>query len=179
MSRRSRFILRISATLPLLIGSMLRAGTPTADPPTAATAASDATMNHCGAAVMGFDQEKTAHHFFLYADGGAIEVAVKDPADANNRDAIRAHLPHIAAMFGEGNFEAPMLVHGRQDVPGIATLARLKARVAYVYRETAGGGRVTITTTDPEALKAVHEFLTFQIRDHATGDPLTLSQRAG
>jgi hypothetical protein len=156
-----------------MIGSTLQAGTSMAG-----TSVSDGSMT-CGAAVMGFDQQKTAHHFFLYADGGAIQVSVKDLADAKNRDAIRAHLPHIASMFGEGNFEAPILVHGRKDVPGIATLARLKERVAYVYRETPGGGRVDITTTDPEAVEAVHEFLTFQIQDHATGDPLTVSKREG
>jgi hypothetical protein len=31
---------------------------------------------------------------------------------------------------------------------------------------------VTIATTDPKALAAVHEFLRFQISDHGTGDPI-------
>jgi len=127
--------------------------------------------------VMGFDQDKTAHHFLLFEDGGAIDVSVKDAADAKNRDAIRAHLPHISIMFGEGNFEAPMLVHDSKAVPGTATLARLKDRVRYAYRETSAGGRVEITTTDPAALKAVHEFLTFQIKDHKTGDSLAVRKR--
>ena len=52
------------------------------------------------AKVMGFDQTKTSHHFRLYADGGAIEVTVKDRADATNLTAIRAHLPHVAQLFG-------------------------------------------------------------------------------
>ena len=69
------------------------------------------TMNDRGAMVMGFDQDKTAHHFLLFDDGGAIEISVKDPKDTKNRDAIRAHLPHIAMMFGGGDFNAPMLVH--------------------------------------------------------------------
>jgi hypothetical protein len=30
--------------------------------------------------VMGFDLDKTAHHFYLYEDGGAIDIAVKDAA---------------------------------------------------------------------------------------------------
>jgi hypothetical protein len=29
-----------------------------------------------GAQAMGFDQEQTVHHFLLYEDGGAIDVAV-------------------------------------------------------------------------------------------------------
>jgi hypothetical protein len=68
-------------------------------------------VNERGAKVMGFDQEKTVHHFHLYTDGGAIDVAARDPNDKTNLDAIRSHLPHIATMFGQGNFEAPMLVH--------------------------------------------------------------------
>ena len=37
-----------------------------------------------GAQAMGFDQERTDHHFLLYADGGAIDVTVKETSDAAN-----------------------------------------------------------------------------------------------
>jgi hypothetical protein len=131
---------------------------------------------HAGA-VMGFDQSKTAHHFYLHEDGGAIVVTVKDSANTQDRDAIRSHLPHVAAMFGTGDFSAPMLVHDSTKVPGTAVLARLKDRVVYKYSETPSGGRVDIVTTDPEALAAVHEFLTFQIEDHRTGDTLAVTKR--
>jgi len=126
-------------------------------------------MNQRGAQVMGFDQEKTTHQFYLYADGGAIDVAVKDVSDKTNLDAIRAHLPHIAMLFSEGNFEAPMLVH-ETEVPGTAEMGKLKDRITYRYVETPKGGRVHIITTDAEALKAVHAFLKFQITDHKSGD---------
>jgi hypothetical protein len=79
-----------------------------------------------GKQVMGFDQDKTTHHFYLYEDGGAIEVNVKDRADQTNIDAIRAHLPHIAMMFGQGHFDAPMMVHDTKAVPGIEELAKFK-----------------------------------------------------
>jgi hypothetical protein len=134
-------------------------------------------LNRRGATVMGFDQEKTAHHFHLYDDGGAIDVGVKDAADTANRDAIRAHLPHISKLFAEGNFEAPMLVHDTKAVPGAAEMARLKNRITYKYVETPLGGRVDLVTTDPAALKAVHEFLKFQIEDHKTGDPVRVTKR--
>lgn len=134
-------------------------------------------MNHRGAHVMGFDQDKTAHHFLLFEDGGAIDIAVKDPADAKNRDAIRSHLPHIAMMFGQGNFEAPMLVHDTKAVPGITTLGARKNTITYAYVETPAGGRVDITTKDPDTLKALHEFLRYQIKEHQTGDPGTVARR--
>ena len=138
-----------------------------------------AQMHARGNHVMGFDQDKTAHHFLLFEDGGAIDVSVKDAADTKNRDAIRAHLPHIAQMFGQGNFEAPMMVHDTKHVPGTAALAQFKDRVTYRFVETARGGRVDIVTTDTEAIKAVHEFLKFQITDHKTGDSTGVKKRIG
>ncbi|MEO5823532.1 MAG: hypothetical protein ABIT71_23760 [Vicinamibacteraceae bacterium] len=129
-----------------------------------------------GAAVMGFDQGRTVHHFRLYEDGGAIDVAVIDGSDAGNRDAIRQHLPHIAALFADGRFDAPMLVHAT-DVPGTKELSALKAGVRYRYVETPGGGRVDIVTTQPDALEAVHRFLAFQIADHRTGDDTAVGRR--
>lgn len=130
-----------------------------------------------GKSVMGFDQQKTTHHFLLFEDGGAIDVAVKDPKDAENLKAIRSHLPHISHLFADGQFDAPMLVHDRKDVPGTADLARLKDRIKYSYVETATGGRVDIVTTDKAALAAVHAFLAYQIKDHQTGDSLQPAKR--
>ena len=135
------------------------------------------TGNQRGAMVMGFDQARTTHHFLLFNDGGAIDVGVKESADATNRDAIRSHLPHIAMMFGEGDFEAPMLVHDAKNVPGTKLMAERKRAIRYQYVETANGGRVNIVTSDPEALAAVHAFLTFQIAEHKTGDPTTVQTR--
>ncbi len=142
----------------------------------AASSRQDPVMTARGNQVMGFDQDKTTHHFLLYEDGGAIDISVKDPADTVNRDAIRAHLPHVAMMFGGGSFSMPHEVHDI-DVPGTATMARLKGAIAYEYRETPLGGRVDIVTTQPDALSAVHEFLKFQIADHKTGDSLDVRRR--
>ena len=76
---------------------------------------------------MGFDQDRTVHHFWLFPDGGAIDVAVTDVSDAKNRDAIRSHLTHIAMMFGSGDFTAPMLVHDSSTVPGTKIMVERKA----------------------------------------------------
>jgi hypothetical protein len=137
----------------------------------------EAPMDKRGATVMGFDQQLTVHHFLLFTDGGAIDVSAKNPSDVTNRDAIRSHLPHIAMMFGSGNFEAPMLVHDSKNVPGTKTMAARKDAIRYQYVETPDGGRVDIVTTDKEALAAVHAFLTFQISDHKTGDSAAVKAR--
>lgn len=136
-----------------------------------------AIVQHHGAAVMGFDQDATTHHFALYTDGGAIAVSVKDARDRASLGAIRSHLPHIRQMFSDGNFAAPMLVHDSIRVPGTAAMAQLRDRLTYKYVETPQGGRVDIVTADREALAAVHAFLTFQIADHQTGDATEVGKR--
>jgi hypothetical protein len=135
-----------------------------------------AQMNARGAHVMGFDQDKTVHQFRLHTDGGAIDIRVKDPKDRGHLTAIRSHLPHITGMFGAGNFQAPMLIHAT-DVPGTGAMASRKDRIRFAYVETPQGGRVDIVTTDAEAVKAVHEFLRFQIADHRTGDSTAVTKR--
>jgi hypothetical protein len=138
---------------------------------------SHGSMNDRGAMVMGFDQDKTSHHFYLYDDGGAIDIAVKSASDTKDRDAIRSHLPHIATMFSRGDFNAPMLVHDSSAVPGTSVLAQLKESIRYGYAETASGGRVNIVTKDSAALAALHEFLRYQIREHQTGDTGSVTRR--
>jgi hypothetical protein len=118
---------------------------------------------------MGFPHDKTMHHFRLDSDGGAIEVIANDSNDATNTQAIRSHLKQIVTMFANGNFSTPMFVHS-QTPQGVPVMKQKRAAISYFFEELPAGGRVRIKTTDPEALKAVHEFLRFQIEDHHTGD---------
>jgi len=80
-------------------------------------------------------------------------------------------------MFGDGNFDAPMLVHDSKNVPGTKAMTEHKEAIRYQYVETANGGRVNVVTSDPAALAAVHQFLKFQIAEHKTGDPTTVRTR--
>jgi hypothetical protein len=50
----------------------------------------------------------------------------------------------------------------------------VSAQISYTAENAAQGAQVRITTSDPEALAAVHEFLRFQIKDHRTGDRMTV-----
>ena len=129
-------------------------------------------VNRRGDHEMGFSHEKTTHHFRLAKDGGAIEVTANDPNDAESRDQIRQHLAHIALMFSAGNFDAPMFIHDRTP-PGVPAMKRLKSQIKYEFESIESGGSVKISTTNREAIDAVHEFLRFQINDHQTGDPIT------
>jgi|GEM_PF-418781 len=126
-------------------------------------------MNKRGDRVMGFDHNKTTHHLRLFPDGGVIEVKANDAKDNVSRDQIRMHLKHIASMFQNGNFEAPMMIHS-QTPPGVPVMKSLKAEIKYQFEELEHGGLVRITTSNATALAAVYEFLRFQIKDHQTGD---------
>jgi hypothetical protein len=125
-------------------------------------------MKH-GDMAMGFSQTKTTHHFHLSASGGVIEVQTNDASDTAIRDQIQHHLREISKSFAAGDFSSPMLTHGKIP-PGVPDMQRLQADLSYSYVALEHGGKVLISTANSEALKAVHEFLRFQIEEHQTGD---------
>ncbi len=127
-----------------------------------------------GDQAMGFSHQMTTHHFVLTKDGGTIEVEADDPNDKVSRDAIRQHLDHIARLFRQGDFDIPMFIHD-QTPPGVSTMKRLKNEITYDAQPTAKGAEVKIASTNSEAVSAIHQFLTFQIKDHHTGDSTEVS----
>lgn len=122
-----------------------------------------------GDEAMGFPHDKTTHHFRLLTDGGAIEVTVNDSKDNQDVQAIHSHLAHIVTMFSNGDFSLPMFVHS-QFPPGVPVMKEKRRAISYIFEELPDGGRVRIKTEDRDALKAVHDFLRFQIEDHHTED---------
>ena len=128
-----------------------------------------------GDETMGFPHDKTTHHFRLYSDGGAIEVIVNDSKDSHNMQAIRSYLTHIGTMFSKGEFPIPMFVHDQVPPPGVFVMKEKRTEIVYSFEELPTGGRVRIKTKNPDALKAVHDFLRFQIEDHHTGDAAEIS----
>ena len=133
--------------------------------------AHQAVVEHHGDQAMGFPLDKTTHHFRMERDGGAIEVSVNDLNDKANTAAIRSHLAHIATMFGDGNFSAPMFIHDGIP-PGVTIMRLLKSGIHYTYEDMAMGGRVRLKSDNPIAVAAIQDFLRFQITEHQTGDSL-------
>jgi len=134
----------------------------------------DEQMNKRGDHVMGFDHMKTTHHFLLQELGGSIEITANNSDDVESKEQIRMHLKHIAKMFAEGNFNAPMLIH-EQTPPGVPVMKELKGEIEYNFEEIDRGAAVRISTKNPAALKAIHDFLRFQIKEHKTGDSLSFA----
>jgi hypothetical protein len=136
-----------------------------------ATHQPDQELTHRGNQGMGFDQDKTTHHFILRKDGGAIQVTANSSQDKPSIDEIRMHLRHIEHSFRAGDFNIPMFVHD-QTPPGVPVMTRLKDKLQYKYEAMENGGRVVISSKNQEAVSAVHDFLRFQITEHKTGDAL-------
>ncbi len=160
-----------AAAFLVLCASVTAQQSSNADPQKCPMYDAHAAMNQRAEHAMGFSQAATTHHFFLKPDGGVIQVEANDSADATSRDQIRVHLQHIAHAFQSGDFDIPMFVHDTIP-PGEPEMKRLQKNIRYTFEETAAGGRVVISTTDKDAIAAVHAFLRFQIDEHKTGDPI-------
>jgi len=135
-----------------------------APPPRTAADSAFAALQERGRRAMGVDQYTSTHKFDDLADGGRIELQ-RNMDDRDGTAVIRAHLQDIRQLFTAGDFRIPAMVHD-MEVPGTRVMAARRAHLRFSYRDLPRGGEVRIHTTDPEALKAVHEFLAFQRMDH-------------
>ena len=126
-----------------------------------------AAMQARGKVAMGVDQYTSQHHFEDLADGGRItlERTVDDSAGVSQ---IRDHMKEIAREFQDGDFVRPFMVHDT-IVPGTAVMKAKRSAISYSAGDTPRGGYVRLTTRDPDALHAIHEFLAFQRREHRAG----------
>lgn len=120
-----------------------------------------------GQQAMGVDQYTSTHVFDALADGGRIGLQrnVDDPAGI---DEIRRHIARIGEAFASGDFSTPRFVHLR-EVPGTAVMAAKKDLIDYVYRDLLRGAELRLVTNDPEALRAIHDFMAFQREQHRAG----------
>lgn len=124
---------------------------------------------------MGFDQKTTSHHFVLLPDGGIVQVEANSIADKAGIAQIRAHLQEIKGKFATGDFDIPGFIHA-QTPPGVPVMQQKKDSIRYSYAQIRRGAQLRISSKDPAAISAIHDFLKFQITDHQTGDPLRVRE---
>jgi hypothetical protein len=82
----------------------------------------EAEMKQHGNAAMGFDQDRTTHHFMMTSDGGSIAVDANDPDDQASIAQIRTHLQEIAIAFKQGDFRKPYETHSEYAAGNISTI---------------------------------------------------------
>lgn len=118
-----------------------------------------------GETAMGVNQYTSEHVFESLPDGGRIVLQRKE-SDPAGEAAIRTHMRAISRSFVNGDFAIPGFVHATSEVPGTAAMMRLKGEISYTPRDLPGGGELVISTRNPVAVAAIHEFLAFQRMDH-------------
>jgi hypothetical protein len=119
-----------------------------------------------GRQAMGVDQYTSAHRFESLPNGGRIELQ-REMDDSAGVARIRQHLKEIVVAFRSGDFRIPGAVHA-MTVPGTGEMRSRRLAIRYEFHELPRGGEVRIETADPEAIRAVHQFLAFQRSDHRT-----------
>ncbi len=133
-------------------------------------------VNARGEKAMGFSQTATTHHFKVLPDGGYIQVQANDASDTTDRDQIRMHLQEQAKRFSGGDFSLSEQTHDTV-LPGTPVMQELKHSIRYKYEEIDRGARLRISSKDPAAVSAIHDFLRFQIQDHGTGDSAEVAKQ--
>ncbi|MBA3405429.1 MAG: hypothetical protein H0U13_12210 [Gemmatimonadaceae bacterium] len=123
-------------------------------------------MDHRHGDVVGVDPMALAHRFETLPEGGNI-VLERGEHDDFGISQIRLHLLKISRSFKRGDFAIPGFIH-TQTVPGADMMAEKSGKIDYIVEDLPHGGAIHIRTSDPDALRAVHSFIAFQIAEHRT-----------
>lgn len=123
-------------------------------------------MDHRHGDVVGMDPMAMAHQFEAVPDGGDI-VLERGAHDDMGIAQIRLHLLRITRAFERGDFTIPGFVHSTA-VPGTSIMAAKRDEITYRVEDLPHGGVIRIRTTDPDAIRAIHSFIEFQVSEHRT-----------
>ena len=124
-------------------------------------------MQQRGHEMMGVDQYTSTHLFDDLPSGGRITLQ-RDSVDSAGTAKIRQHLRDIARAFQAGDFTAPEFVHS-DTVLGTSVMAARRAQITYTVTDVPRGAQLVMTTSDPAARTAIHDFLAYQRQAHHAG----------
>jgi len=125
-----------------------------------------------GAAVMGFDLDRSTHIFEKIEMGGRQQV-LSDDQDAGQIQLIQSHMQEIAEQFSAGKFHGPEMIHG-EHMPGLHELMMGHEEIQIEYSSLEHGGQIMYTTENAELVGAIHDWFDAQVADHghhAQGHP--------
>jgi hypothetical protein len=150
----------------LFIVTMLFVITPVQAVEPASEARLDEVAHH-GEKVMPFSLDQTTHIFTKTENGGVQQVIVKEISNTEQIKMIKTHLLQISQEFAQGNFSAPMSIHG-ENMPGLAKLRQAElGQIKIEYKELSNGAQISYSTNDPSLIEALHEWFDAQLSDHA------------
>lgn len=123
-------------------------------------------MDHRHVDATGASMTPLRHQFEPVPEGANI-VLERGEHDDMGISQIRLHLLQISRAFKRGEFDFRGFIHA-QPVPGADVMAEQSGKIEYAVEDLPHGAALRIRTSDPEALRAVHSFIAFQIAEHST-----------
>ena len=113
---------------------------------------------------MPFSQRDTMH-MFQPTQAGGVQTVIVHNREAKQIALVRSHLRREAVAFAHGDFSDPAKIHAT-TMPGLAEMEAGFKRVAVIYSDVPGGGRITYTTGDPKMVSAIHRWFASQVDQH-------------
>lgn len=123
-----------------------------------------ASLEERGGIYMGVDQDRSAHRFDSFDDGGRIEL-LSTTGDSADVAAIRRHFEMIAGQFRQGDFRTPFAVHD-ETVPGTDVMQAKRAMIHYQIERLPAGAALRLRSGDKDAIAAIHAFMAYQRKEH-------------
>jgi hypothetical protein len=125
--------------------------------------------------LLGFDLNKTNQHFYLYKNGGAIDISAKNIDDVGSIAAVRRFLEKQEKAFAAGDIELQKQVYAELP-PSLLIIRKLKNEISFSYTSTDEGGALRMFTINNKARDAIHEYLKHEIKANQTDDPVTVQE---
>ena len=125
--------------------------------------------------LLGFDLNKTNQHFYLYKNGGAIDISAKNIDDVGSIAAVRRFLEKQEKAFAAGDIELQKQVYTELP-PSLLIIRKLKNEISFSYTSTDEGGALRMFTINNKARDAIHEYLKHEIKANQTDDPVTVQE---
>ncbi len=154
------------------LAAVLACGTGRSSPPTDsadAIATSDSAfqaMDHRHGDVVGVDPSALEHEFVLVSGGGDVILGLQTDDEVLISQA-RIHIGTVADAFRRGDFAIPGFIHDK-PAAGTDVMTRKRALITYTVDDIPDGAALRIRSNDPEAVRAIREFIEFQIEEHRT-----------
>jgi hypothetical protein len=120
-----------------------------------------------GSGSTAFHSPEATSEFIVTRSGGVVRMTVNDPQNAEEAGRISMRLRSVAAQFARGDFD--LRGGAGASAPGAAQLRELRGKVTYTAHSIEDGAELIISSQDPKAVTAIHQFLEFHRRSQPGG----------
>jgi hypothetical protein len=94
------------------------------------------------------------HRATVLPDGGRLDVQIAGD-DAETVAMIREHIRQFSLQMAAGELKGDAL----KCAPGLEGIAAARSAITFKYADLPKGASLTVVTRDPNALRAIHQFI--------------------